>query len=103
MLPHFKIDNFRMIRLFFAILLTPARRYLPPNQMPQQNNHPNAKALHNFTAICRQKAISLRIHKKLPNLPLNLLQKTNGPVIHTNFVGAALRPDCNSSFEPITK
>jgi hypothetical protein len=51
--------------------------------MPQQNNHPNTKALHNFTAICRQKAISPRIQKKLPNLPLNLLQKTNGALIVT--------------------
>jgi hypothetical protein len=57
--------------------------------MPQQNKHPNTKALHNFTAICRQKAISPRIQKKLPNLPLNLLQKTNGALIVTNLVSAS--------------
>ena len=102
MLQHFKTDNFRMIRLFFSSIDTSlttsaTEQNAATKQTPQYQSvaqfYRDLQAKGNFTAN----------REEIAKFTTEFASKTNGALYATNFVSAALRPACNSSFEPITK
>ena len=102
MLPHFKTDNFRMSRLFFnsidtSLTASATEQNAATKQTPQYQSvaqfYRDLQAKGNFTAN----------PEEIAKLTTEFASKTNGALNVTNFVSAALRPACNSSFEPITK
>ena len=91
-----------MIRLFFNSNDTNPTVFAPEQNVATKRPY-QYQSVAQFYRDLQAKGNFIANQEEIAEFTTKFASKTNGPVIITNFVGAALRPDCNSSFEPTTK